>query len=180
MRVTQILLPALLALATAACAQQQIGAYTGDPATHRGILSGPRNAAAPYGQPQYAQAGYQPAAAADSGGRGLFSSSPPAAPSYAQTNGRAAQPPVTSHNRGLLTAIDEPTVPSYPLSAYPQQAYAQPPAAQPAYAPNGLAQRQAQAYARPQYPPQQYPVDGRYAAAQTAIPSRRRAGTSRL
>jgi len=164
MRVSQILLPALLALATAACAQQQIGAYTADPATQRGILSG-RNAAAPYGQPQYAQAGYRPAAATDSGGRGLFSSSQPAAPTFAQTNGPAAQPPLASHNRGLLT--DESTVPSYPLSAYPQQAYAQPPAAQPAYAPNGLAQRQAQAYARPQYPPQQYPVDGRYAAAQT-------------
>jgi len=167
MRVTQILLPALIALATAACAQQQISAYSVDPATHRGILSAPRNAAAPFGQPQYAQAGYQPAAAADSGGRGLFSSAQPVAPSYAQPNRPAAQPQGASHSRGLLTSFDEPTVPSYPLSAYPQQAYAQPPAAPPAYAPNGQAQRQTQAYARPQYQPQQYPVDGRYAAIQT-------------
>ena len=167
MRVTQILLPALIALATAACAQQQIGAYTADPATHRGILSGSRNAAAPYGQAQYAQVGYQPAPAADSGGRGLFSSSQPMAPSYAQTARPTAQPQGAPHSRGLLTAIDQPAVPSYPLSAYPQQAYVPPPTAAPAYVPNSQAQRQAQAYARPQYPSQQYPMDGRYAAVQT-------------
>jgi hypothetical protein len=168
MRLAQILTPALIALATAACARQQTSYYMPTPATqrpaaqrytqapaashNRGLLTSPQVAQQAYAQPSYAQASYgrptyQPPPQREPSGRGLFNS-------YAasQTN--------------------------YPPPAYAQPTYAPQPAAQPryaqrTYAQSGYAQQQpryAPRSAPTQYQPPTYATGGPYVAARTSNP----------
>lgn len=176
MRMTQALLPALVALATAACARQQTAYYAIDPATHQAVPVA--QGTAPYAQPQYAQA--QPTSASS---RGLLSSPQITAQSYAQAGygqlAYQAQPQQPSSGRGLFNTYAEGrTAPAYAPPAYPQQAYAPPAAApqsyaqqaytQPSYAPQ---RSYAQQSAPPaQYQPRQYGTGGPFVAAQTSNP----------
>jgi len=177
MRVAQILTPALIALATAACARQQASYYAIDPTTQQPVAQ--RYTPSP---PQYAQA---PAA---SHSRGLFSSPQLAQRSYAQAGyGQPAyQPPQPQQDpsgRGLFNTFANGRAsyppPAYAQAAYPQQAYAPPqPAAQPAYpqrayAQPSYAQQPQQRYARPpaaQYQQPNYGTGGPYVAARTSNP----------
>ena len=146
MRVTQILLPVLVALATAACARQQASYYVIDPATQQPVAAQQRSM--PPAQPQYAQARYQPASAAASG-RGLFSSSQAT---------QQTQPQQDPGGRGLFNTYAASRT-NYPPAAYaqpaayPQQAFTPPPQAytpppaRPVYA--------QQTYSQPSYAPQQ-------------------------
>ena len=143
MRVSQILLPALIALATAACARQQAAYYVIDPATQQPVPVAQQSAPATYGRPQYAQAGYQQPPAASS--RGLFASAQTAPQAYAATQ----EPP---SGRGLFNTYAS----SQGAPPYPQQAYMPQPAPSPVYA---------QPAAPPQYRAQPYGGGGSYAAA---------------
>jgi hypothetical protein len=178
MRITQILTLALLALATTACARQQVSYYTADPATHQPVPVVQR--AAPNAPPQYAQASAQATAA---NGRGLLNTPQPAAQSYAQASyGQAtyqAPPQQQASGRGLFNTYTEAhAVPAYAPPAYPRQVYAPPAAApqryaqqtytQPSYAqPRNYAQGSA---APTQYQPQQYGSGGPFVAAQASNP----------
>ena len=140
MRVTRLLIPALLALAAAGCARQQASYYEVDPATRQPVAQ--QYAAPRYGQQRYTQAGYrQPSSA--STGRGLLSSSPQLAEqAYAQAapSPSAYRPPEAS-GRGLFnTYAENQFAPAYARPAYVPQHYAQQAYAQ-------------QAAARPQTPP---------------------------
>jgi hypothetical protein len=181
MRVTQILLPLLAALATGACARQQASYYVIDPATQQPVAVA-QGYALP-ARPQYAQEQYQQAPA-PSGNRGLFSSPQIAATSYAPAPyGQqvylppVAQPQQPPSGRGLFNTFAESrATPLYPQTAYAQQGYAPAPAAQPVYAPQtytqpGYAPRgQAGQPAAPQYRPQQYGTGGPYIAAAQSNP----------
>ncbi len=171
MRVTQILTPLLVALATAACARQQASYYMVDPATQQ-----PAAAPQPYAQPgqtRYAQA------PATSSNRGLFTSPQMAQASYAQAPYAQPAAQQQSSGRGLLNtysanrASTPPPAYSQP-AAYRQQAYAQ--RAQPSYAQPGYAQQQ-QSYARQpaptqyqQYQQQSYGTGGPYVPVRNGNP----------
>jgi hypothetical protein len=181
MRVTQILLPLLAALATGACARQQASYYVIDPATQQPV-AGAQGYALP-ARPQYAQTQYRQAPV-PSGDRGLFSSQQIAAASFAQVpNGQpayqpsAAQPQQPPSGRGLFnTFAENRATPLYPQTAYAQQGYAPAPAAQPVYVPQSYTQRgyapqhYASRPAPPQYQPPQYGVGGPYIAAAQGNP----------
>lgn len=128
MRASKILIPALIALATAACARQQQSYYL-DPATQQPVPVAQQPAT--YGQPAYAQASYQQAPAA--GGRGVFSATP-----------TLAQPAGEPSGRGLFNTYAS----NQSAPFYPQQAYVPQPAAPPVYAqPAAPPQYRAPAYA---------------------------------
>lgn len=172
MRVTQILLPVLIALATAACARQQSTYYAVDPATQQPV--GQRYAPTP--QPQDAQARYRQAPAASST-RGLFSSPQIAQRSYAQQSymqsgyGQPAyqpQPQQEPNGRGLFNAFHT-RQPNYPQQAYaPQPAHPQYAHGQPSYAPRQ--QTYARQPAPAQYQQPNYGTGGPYVAARASNP----------
>jgi polysaccharide export outer membrane protein len=138
MRVTQLMIPLLLALAAAGCARQPQAAYVIDPSTGQPVpvvqqYAPPQNAQ--YAQSAYAQAGYQtsyPASYAQ------------AAPTYAQQPYQPPQPQYAqSGGRGLFALHD-----AYRQSGGRGLFSGQPGYAQPQYAP--------QQYAPPQSPYQSY------------------------
>ena len=173
MRATQILLLTSVALATAACARQQVS-YAVDPATHRPVAVAQRNAPVPYSQPQYAQARYQQAPA---NGRGLLSTPQITGPSYAQANQPAApQPQTPPGGRGLFNTFGE----NQTVTAYPQPAYSRPTYApqathaantKPTYARPGYAQSQ-QRYVRPPAPAPYQPPSYRAGATYAVVTQR--------
>lgn len=185
MRVAQILTPALLALATAACAHQQANYYALDSTAHQPVPVVRPYAPASYAQPQYAQAAQRQPATATSG-RGLFSSPQIAEQSYAQANpsqpayqAQTTQPQFPPGGRGLFnTFAENQTIPTYPQPAYAQRAYAPQPTARPSYARNGAqpsyAQTQERRYlaysARAPYQPPSYGSAATYAAVAQSNP----------
>jgi polysaccharide export outer membrane protein len=169
MRGARLLLAVLAALAVGACARQQPVYYVMDPNTGQPV---PVMTQQQLAQPDYAQQAYQPPAAqsyAQSGGRGLFSSSPAtsqqsyAQQSYAQQGAAPAQQAVPS-GRGLFnTRTGAPQ--AYPPQAYVQQPYAPQPYPQQSYSPPTYAQ---QLYSQQPMGPQYIPPNaqgGPYVAA---------------
>src|SRR5580704_3426559 len=124
MRTLRFYLPILAALMVAGCARQQ-QAYVIDPATGRPVPVVIQQQSAP---PQYAQASYQPQAAA-SGERGLFNSRQSAPLTYAQQPQYvrpSVQSPMaaSSDGRGLFTS-QEDGPPAYAMQ-YPAPQYVAP------------------------------------------------------
>ena len=127
MRVTQILLPALVALATAACARQQASYYVIDPATHQ--QAGDAAHAAPYAAACASRATQQAPAASEQPRPVLLAADcrsslmrRPATASRLSAGGRSSRP----SGRGLFNTYARSRT-SYAPPAYPQQAYAPPP-----------------------------------------------------
>ena len=132
MRVARLTVPILIALLAAACARQQQSYYVIDPASGQPVpvVNQSQYAPAQYGQPDYAQSGYQAGypqpSYAQAGSRGLFGAQQPYAP---------------SSGRGLYNSQQAP----------PQ--YVQPQYAQPQYAPPQYAQQPYQSYTLQYHPP---------------------------
>ena len=159
MRGARLLLAVVAALAAGACARQQPAYYVIDPNSGQPV---PVVTQQQYAQPDYAQQTYQQPAAPSydqSGGRGLFSSSPATAQqSYAQQSYMPAPQAAASSGRGLFTSrqsyapqiyAQQPyAAQTYPPQVYAQQPYVQQPLGQPIYV-----------------PPQGGPQGGPYAAA---------------
>jgi polysaccharide export outer membrane protein len=140
MRVIQLLIPLLAALAATACARQQQASYVIDPSTGQPVPVAQQYAPAQSGQYAYAQAGYQ------GGYQAGYRSGYPA--TYAQAAPSYAQPPLEaqyaqSTNRGLFNSHD----------TYQQSGGRGLLGARPSYAPPQYAQPQ---YAQPQYPYRSY------------------------
>ena len=168
MRGARLLLAVTAALAVSACARQQPAYYVMDPNTGQPV---PVVSQQRYASPDYAQ---QPATQsyAQSGGRGLFSSSPRTAQqSYAQQSyAQQPAPQAPPSGRGLFNSrMSAPQVygpqpyvqQPYPPQTYPPQTYApQPYAQQQSMAPQYIPP-QARAQATQQYAPQ----GGPYVAA---------------
>jgi polysaccharide export outer membrane protein len=155
MRGARLLLVGLAALAVGACARQQPVYYVMDPNTGQPV---PVVTQQQFGQQAYAQQSYQqPAAPSNnqSGGRGLFSSSPASAQeSYAQQSYVPPSPPqAPPSGRGLFNSrMSAPQV-------YAPQPYAQQPYPQQTYAP--------QVYAQQPSPPPRYSAQTIYVPPQT-------------
>jgi hypothetical protein len=181
MGVTRLILPALVAIATAACSRQEASYYVVDPATHQPVPVVQQSPPA-YAQARYAQADYRQLPAPD--GRGLLSTPQVAQHIYAQsrtvqptTQQPPAQPQEAPNGRGLFnTFSSQQSAPTYlkqadtPLPApqpnYPQ-AYATPQAyAPPSYPPQTYARQSPQ----PQYSAPPSGVGGPYAAAAQSNP----------
>jgi len=154
MRGAQLLLVGLAALAVGACARQQPVTYVMDPNTGQAV---PVLAQRQFAQPTFAQQIFAPSAGSSSGqsgGRGLFASSPGSAQdAYAQQDYASAQPPqAPPSGRGLFnTRMNAPQV--YAPQPYVQQPYAAQTYPQQTYAPQTYAP---QPYAQQSAPPQQY------------------------
>jgi polysaccharide export outer membrane protein len=162
MRGARLLLAVTAALAVGACARQQPAYYVMDPNTGQPV---PVVSQQSYASPDYAQ---QPATQsyAQSGGRGLFSSSPGTAQqSYAQQSyAQQPAPQALPSGRGLFNSrTSAPQVygpQPYVQQTFPPQTYAPQPYAQQSMAPQYIPP-QARAQAAPQYAPQ----GGPYVAA---------------
>jgi polysaccharide export outer membrane protein len=162
MRGARLLLAVTAALAVGACARQQPAYYVMDPNTGQPV---PVVSQQSYASPDYAQ---QPATQsyAQSGGRGLFSSSPGTAQqSYAQQSyAQQPAPQAPPSGRGLFNSrTSAPQVygpQPYVQQTFPPQTYAPQPYAQQSMAPQYIPP-QARAQAAPQYAPQ----GGPYVAA---------------
>ena len=149
MRGVRLLFAVLAALAAGACARQQQITYVIDPNTGQPVPV--------MSQQQFAQQSYQqpaPQSYDQSGGRGLFSSSPAyAQQSYAQPIYQQPQPMPAPSGRGLFNSRQ-----AYAPQTYPPQTYAPQ-----TYAPQTYAQqRYAQQFVQPQYGA---PQGGPYVAA---------------
>jgi polysaccharide export outer membrane protein len=163
MREARLFLAILVALAAGACARPHKTTFIIDPSTGQPVPVVSQNMAQSPAAPAYRQ----------SAGRGLFSSSPAYAQTYAEPSYQppAAQPQAASQGRGLFTSRQ--TAPR----VYAQPTYAQQPAATPSNAPMTYAQQRymqqfaqrpdiAQPqYAAPQAVPQYAPQGGPYVAA---------------
>jgi Polysaccharide biosynthesis/export protein len=151
MRGSRLLLAVLAALTLSACARQQ-QTYVMDPNTGQPV---PVMTQQQMAQPDSAQRAFLPPGSssyAQSGGRGLFSSSPASAQqSYAQQSyaQQDPAPQAAPSGRGLFNSRMS-AQPSYPQQTYAPQVYA--PAPQ-VYAPQPYVPQQT--YAPQSYPPQQ-------------------------
>jgi polysaccharide export outer membrane protein len=184
MRGARLLLPLLAALAVSACARQQPAYYVMDPNTGQPV---PVVTQQQYTQPQYAQQNYQSQAAPSydqSGGRGLFSSSPATAQqSYAQqsTMQQPAPQAAPSSGRGLFNSRQSYAPPAYVQQPLPQtapnserglfnsrQTYAPPAYAQQPYVAQTYPQQTytPQTYAQQPYVQQPYAAQPQYVAPQ--------------
>jgi polysaccharide export outer membrane protein len=125
------MVPILVALLAAACARQQAAYYAVDPSTGQPV---PVVSQYQYGEPQYAQAGYQagyaPPVYAQADGRGLFNAQQSyAQPYYAQAYPPPAAPPpyAAPSGRGLFNAQRGYVQQQYVQPQYVPPQYAQPP-----------------------------------------------------
>ena len=147
MRIAQISAPALVALATAGCAQQHADYYALDSVTHQPVAVVQRYTPAAYAKPRYAKAVQRPATTAPSG-RGLFNE--------------------FAENRNE---------PANPQPHHARHAYAPRPAARPADARNRVqpsyAQAQERSYGHPEqapYPPPNHGAAATYTAVAQSNP----------